>query len=134
MKFFPGALLIGVSLVVLLGCNKGSQLPKQAEVSGTVNLDGKPMPGGEVCFYADGQPPIPIPVTNGAFAGKAFLGQNTVGVIWDQDGPQHPMDPTQKMKVNTIDPKFMGPSSPFKQDVPATGAKDLKFEVTAARR
>jgi hypothetical protein len=134
MKVPSGALLLGISLLALLGCSQGPQLPKPVEVSGTVNLDGKPMPAGEVCFYVEGQPPVPMPVTDGAFSGKAFVGPNTVGVIWDQDGPPHPMDPSQRMKINTVDARFLGPSSPLKHDVPATGAKDLKFEVTSARR
>lgn len=134
MKSVSVSLLCGLAIVALLGCSKEVPLPSQAEVAGTVSLDGAPMNTGEVRFYADSQPPITLPVTAGAFSGKVFVGANRVDVVSEVDGPPHPMDPSQKLKVNVVDPSFMGPGSPFKQEVAATGAKDLKFEVTSARR
>ncbi len=134
MKLLSVSLVVGLTVMALVGCDKGPQLPKQAEVSGTVMLDGKPMDAGEVRFFVGNEPPVTLPVTGGAFSGKVFVGQSRIDVVRDVDGPPHPMDPTQKMKVNSVDPRFMGPSSPFKHDISADGVKDLKFEVTSARR
>lgn len=134
MKLLSVALLVGLGLVALVGCgDKAPPLPKQAEVSGTVTLDGMPMDIGEVRFFVEHEPPVTLPVSGGAFSGKVFVGQNRIDVVRDVDGPPHPMDPTQRMKVNSVDPRFMGPGSPFKHEVTAEGAKDLKFEVTSRR-
>jgi hypothetical protein len=134
MKLLSVSFVVGMAVMAFVGCDKGPQLPKQAEVAGTVTLDGKPMDSGEVRFFVENEPPVTLPVTAGAFSGKVFVGNSRIDVVRDVDGPPHPMDPTQKMKVNSVDPKFMGPNSPFKHDVTAAGAKDLKFEVTSARR
>jgi hypothetical protein len=118
---------------VFAGCtDKSPGLAATAQVAGSVTLDGKPMEGGEVRFVIQGQPPQSIPVQGGNFSGAAFVGSNRVEVLWEKDGPPHPMDPMQRLKVNTVDSKFSGPESPLKADVGAAGANDLKFQVTSA--
>jgi hypothetical protein len=125
---------VAVYLSTAIGCSDGTASPPaQAEVGGTVTLDGKPMSGGEVRFEVAGQPTVSLPVTDGAFSGKVFTGQNRVGVVWEKEGAPHPMDPSQKLMKNVIDSKFSGPTSPFKQEITASGAKDLSFQVTSAR-
>ncbi|WP_254509192.1 hypothetical protein [Anatilimnocola floriformis] len=132
MKSFV-SLVIGMAIVAIVGCGAGSnKLPSQAEIAGTVTLDGMPMTG-ELRCYVGNEPPITLPVSGGAFTGKVFVGANRIDVLSTVDGPPHPMDPTERVKVNIVDPKFSGPNSPFKQDVPAAGLKDLKFEVTSRR-
>jgi hypothetical protein len=123
-----------VSAALLAGCGQeaGPKGPAKAKVSGTVNLDKRPMAGGEVRFNLAGQPVQVIEVKEGAFSGEAFVGQNQIDVVLEKDGPPHPMDPTQKIKVNTVDPKFSGAESPFKEDIPAAGKSDIKLEVTSA--
>jgi hypothetical protein len=118
----------------LTGCKSSSSGPNLVAVKGTVNLDGKPMEGGEIRFIAPGQPAVVIEIKSGAFSGKAPAGKNTVEVVWDQDGPANPMDPSTRIKVNTVSPQFSGPNSTLSADVPAGGASDLKFDVTSARR
>jgi len=104
------------------------------KVSGTVNLDGKPMEGGEIRFSVPGQPVRSIEIKSGAFSGETFVGKNLVQVVWEKEGPPNPMDPNSKLKVNTVSPRFAGVDSPLSADIGKDGAKDLKFDVTSAKR
>jgi len=117
---------------LLAGCKKNTgNATKMAPVKGTVNLDGKAMAGGEVRFSIAGQAPKILEVKDGTFSGEAYVGKNHVEVVWEKDGPPHPMDPNTRLKVNAIAPRFSGPESPFKPDIPAGGSSDLKFDVTS---
>jgi hypothetical protein len=127
-------MFLALALSLLVGCEEQNPpAPATAQVSGKVNLDGKPMEGGAVRFNVAGQPPKELAVTNGAFAGEAFIGLNTVDVVWDKEGGANPMDPSSKMIVNAVDAKFSGPSSPFQEAIGAEGKSDLKFDVTSAK-
>jgi len=127
--------LLVVGLALSVGCSDGTVAPpSKAPVGGTVTLDGKPMPAGEVRFNQVGQPAVTLPVKDGAFSGEAFVGDNRVDVVWEKEGPPHPMDPNQKLMVNAVDGKFSGPTSPFQQTIAADGAPNLTFAVTSARR
>ncbi|WP_437192969.1 hypothetical protein [Planctomicrobium sp. SH527] len=46
-------LLTAIIPVVLLGCGSASDGPKLGEVAGTVNFDGKPLPGAEILFLPE---------------------------------------------------------------------------------
>lgn len=127
-------MVIALALILFVGCEEqNAPPPAAAQVSGTVNLDGKPMQGGVVRFNIAGQPPKEMPVTNGAFSGEAFIGANTVDVVWDKEGGPNPMDANSKMIVNAVDAKFSGPTTPFKETIAAEGKSDLKFDVTSAK-
>ena len=132
---FLCATVFCAAAVSLAGCSAGgSNAPPTAPVKGAVNLDGKPMGGGEVRFTVPGQPPKSAPVTDGTFAGEAFVGKNSVEVVWDKDGPPNPTDQTSRMKVNAVSGKYSGPNSPFQFDIPAGGKSDFKLDVTSARK
>lgn len=133
MKRFACVLML-LSAALLAGCpERGPAAPPVAKVSGTVLLDGKPMEDGRVVFNAPGRPGKSLDVKAGAFEGEVFTGPNQVDVIRENDERPHPMDPAKKVKVNTVDSQFSGPNTPFKPEVTASGATDLKFEVTSAR-
>jgi len=136
MKRLPGAVILVVLVWCVVGCGKRTPPgPPLAKVNGKVNLDGKPMAGGEVRFSVSGQPVKSIEIKDGAFSGEAHTGKNRVEVVWEKDGPPNPTDPKlPPIKVNVVDPKFSGMNSPFNVEVPATGASDLKFDVTSARK
>jgi hypothetical protein len=128
-------MFLALALCFFVGCEEqNAPPPAAAKVSGTVNLDGKPMQGGAVRFNVAGQPPKELPVTNGAFSGEAYVGLNVIDVIWDKEGGSNPMDPSSKMMVNAVDAKFSGPASPFQEAVGAEGKSDLKFDVTSAKK
>lgn len=127
-------MLAGLCCVSLVGCSGGgAAVPKKAQVSGSVTLDGKPMAEGQVRFNVTGQAPIDVPVKDGAFSGEAFTGENRIDVLWEKEGPPHPMDPNQRIIVNVVDARFSGPESPFKKTIAADGAQNLSFQVTSAR-
>jgi len=132
-QIVPG-LIVAVGVCWLAGCQSSTTGPALATVKGTVMLDGKPMPGGEIRFTAPGQPVKTIEIKDGAFSGQVFAGKNQVDVVWDQDGPPNPMDPSTRIKVNTVALQFSGPNSVLSTNVPTAGASDLKFDVTSARR
>jgi hypothetical protein len=134
MKRFACTFLFASTICLLAGCGGGgpSAPPPVAKVKGTVNLDGKPMPNGEIRFSVGAQAPRNLEVKDGAFSGEVYTGKNTVEVVQEKDAP-NPMDPKLTMKVNMVDPKFVGPGSPLSADVPASGASDLKFDVTSKR-
>jgi hypothetical protein len=124
-------LLLGVLLFT--GCGpSGPALPSKAKVGGTVTLDGQPMGGGEIRFGLEANPPQAMPISNGAFSGEAFVGKNRVEVVWDKDGPPHPMEAGKFIQVNAVDAQFSGPNTTLSADVPKEGKTDLKFEVTSA--
>ena len=135
MKQFAGVAAFALALAGLTGCKSSTTAPAVVPVKGTVNLDGKPMAGGEVRFIAPGQPAQVIEIkSDGTFSGQAYVGKNQVEVVWDQDGPPNPMEPATPIKVNVVAPQFSGADSRLSADVGSGGASDLKFDVTSARR
>lgn len=123
---------VPVVLVVLVGCSSGGPTaPSLVKVSGTVSLDGKPMPAGEVRFGVMGYPPKVIEIKGGAFAGEAYVGKNQIDVVWEKDGPPNPTDPTSRIKVNTVADRFSGPKSVLNAEI--TEAKEFKFAVTSRK-
>jgi len=67
-----------------LGCGGGKvRVPtKRVPVSGTVNLDGKPLATGRVTFDAqNGEPPTTCNILNGVFSGTVMIGKNKVMLI-----------------------------------------------------
>lgn len=136
MKFWPSALVFGVCVWFLAGCSGGGggKGPATAKVGGTVNLDGKPMAGGEVRFNVAGQPVKSLEVKDGTFAGEVFTGKNRVDVVWDKDGPPNPMNPSERIKVNAVSDQYSGPNSPFNVEIGAGGDTSLKFDVKSARK
>lgn len=136
MKRSLSACLLCSFVWLAAGCTQENphKSPPLAKVSGTVNLDGKPMGGGEARFFADGQPAQILPINGGNFSGEVHTGKNRIEIVWEKDGPPHPMNPKEFIKVNAVHSKFAGVDTPFKQDIGSGGATDLKFDVTSARK
>src|SRR5262245_52169479 len=64
-----------LALVWSVGCTperKGAA--PAAQVKGTVHLDGKPLPTGEIHFETAGYPPRVLQVKDGNFSGEAPVG------------------------------------------------------------
>ena len=95
-------------LLAVAGCGQATyQKPPVAEVKGTVTVDGRPLPQGEIAFSIAGQPPLTLPVTNGAYTGDGYVGQTRVEVSAWQDGPPLATNPQgPPMKLNTIAPRY----------------------------
>lgn len=130
-------LVRAAALVLLAGCflgctgSSGPPTVPLEKVSGTVKMDGKPMPGGEVRFAVPGQPVKTMEIKDGAFAGEAHVGKNNVEVVWEKEGPPHPMNPKERIKVNAIADRFSGPNSVLEAEVTAGGKNEFTFDVTS---
>lgn len=132
MRRIAVVLVVGIAISFLTGCPSSvPKAPPLADVSGTVSLDGKPMPTGEIHFEAVAQPPKIMKIEGGKFSGQAFAAKNTVRIHLYKDGPPASTDPEKKpMKIDVLPAKYHSESK-FTEDVPEGGKSDYKFEVTA---
>ena len=121
----------------LIGCGPGQSGPTVAvlgEVSGTVTLDGQPMPEGEISFSAPGKGPSIITIKDGKFTGKVGEGEKRVEIRMYRPGKPIMMgdqpSPTPPEPENYLPAKWNADSK-LTATITAAGAKDLKFEVTS---
>ena len=71
------------SLAILLstGCDSGPDTGMQSSiVTGQVNLDGKPLPAGEILFALPGKIPQILVIDNGHFLGSVGAGDSRVEI------------------------------------------------------
>jgi len=78
------ATIRGIALAaVVAGCSHSG--PKTVPVSGTVLLDGAPLPAGEIYFLeSQSSGPTVFPVSAGKFEGRLTVGPKRVEVYWTQ--------------------------------------------------
>jgi hypothetical protein len=62
----------------VVGC--GSDVPKFANIKGTVTFNGKPIEKGTIMFAVQGRPPSTMQIDDGKFNGQAMVGENKVSV------------------------------------------------------
>jgi hypothetical protein len=122
--------LVGVvsCFVIVTGCSKATGVPLDptVPVQGNVQLDGKPLAEGEISFAIDGKPAQISPITNGAYSGKALVGQNRVSVaVYKTETDSMTNDP---VKVNTLPPRF-NTQSTLSATVAESGANQFDFQV-----
>lgn len=131
MDRFCLATCIGLAFVWNSGCGPAPrpQAPTAA-VTGTVNMDGEPVPTGEVHFGMLGVPPRLLEITDGTFSGEAPVGENQVEVYIykEEPNPRYPDNPT---KTNTVPNKYWGPRTILKATVEDGGPNDFNFDVTS---
>jgi hypothetical protein len=106
-KYRAVAVLVAMSVA---GCaDKG---PKSVQVSGTVKLDGKPIPVGKIAFYsAEGRPPETAEIEDGAFSLTLTTGAKRVDIrafrkkkgpiSTDPIRPEDPMENYMPKKYNS---------------------------------
>lgn len=130
-RFFRLACLgLAVALLPACGTPERKATP-QAAVSGTITLDGKAMPDGEISLSIPGEPVVVLTVTGGEFAGKAFVGKNRVEVARYKEGPPLSTDPSgPPTRVNILPDRFHSATT-LTAEVPAAGASGLSFAVTS---
>ncbi len=67
--------------VCWLGAGCAESGPKVSQVSGKVELDGKPLDEGDITFVGDpGTVPEVLPIKGGAFVGKVKVGKKKVEI------------------------------------------------------
>jgi hypothetical protein len=73
--------LAGLAIAALfLGCNATSGSLPVANVSGNVNLDGKPLTKGTISFSTDGRQPQIFEIRDGSYQGAAMVGSNRIQI------------------------------------------------------
>ena len=127
------SLLVGLASLVGCGPDMPADRPK-AEVSGTVTFDGAPLPEGEITFskVAEGVGDT-LPIKDGKFLGQVSVGDRKVEIrAYRESKAATSMygDDAPVSKENYLPAKYHTDST-FKADIPAAGAKDLTFAVTA---
>ena len=125
------ATCFALALVWSFGCSGRTGPAPTADVKGTINMDGKPLPAGELHFSITGQPPSVLKVTDGTFKGQAPVGQNKVELFIYVDSPSSAKykDSGAAMKMNTAPGKYWGPNTELDAGVSATSTNDFKFDI-----
>jgi hypothetical protein len=131
MYRFCLAICFGLALVWNLGCGPAQQgAVPTANVKGTVNMDGKPLPTGELHFGMTGVPPSVVQISNGTFSGEAPVGKNQVEVfIYAERGSEKYSG--ERSKINIAPEKYWGPKTALSATVSASGPNEFKFDITS---
>ena len=100
--------------------------PSPVRVSGTVSLDGRPLPDGDVAFDGnDGSPPVHAAVIDGRFTLAIVPGEKRVLVNrYQPSGEQDPYG--QPVQVSTIPPRYNA-ATELKAVVTPTGPNEIEL-------
>ena len=132
MDRFRIVTVIGLMILGHAGCTSAHPPPPEASVvDGTVTLDGKPVPTGEIHFGMLGVPPKVLEISDGYFSGDVPVGDHQVEVYIFVEGPPNPRFPDVPTKTNVAPPKYWGPATMLKGTVKANEANDFKFKMTS---
>ena len=129
-------LCLAICLVLALswnfGCSSGPKgVAPAAKVKGTVHIDKKPIPTGEIHFGMTGVPPRVLEIKDGAFEGEAPIGQIQVEVFIYEEGPPDPKRGGVREKRNTVPGKYWGANTTLKATVTDSGPNEFKFDITS---
>jgi len=118
---------LGVAVVLFAGC----QTDPFVDVSGTVTLDGNPIPEGEIIFLApDGSAtPSAGPIRDGKFKCRATRGMKKVQINATRDTGRKEMDgwPIRE----SIIPERYNTRTELTADVGASKTNDFTFELSS---
>jgi hypothetical protein len=119
-------LLLGLT-VAAAGCTRTAP---QADVSGDVTFEGKPLAEGEIYFITLGKPPEILPIKDGRFAGKARVGQRRVEVYAYRRAELSPTATitTEAPRENFIPARFNSDSN-LQADVKLSGPNRFPFSL-----
>lgn len=122
-------LALGGALFLAAGCNSG---PATSAVTGTVELDGKPLPEGDLTFVPTGQAGRPggARVTDGKYSAKLEDGTYAVKVVATKKVPLGPGEPSvsgEKDKLVSIIPPRYNEKTELTVDVKGATQKDFKL-------
>jgi prepilin-type N-terminal cleavage/methylation domain-containing protein/prepilin-type processing-associated H-X9-DG protein len=116
-----------------IGCGSTqSTAPQPAQVKGTVTLDTKPVPAGEIYFVKGSESSSAIEIKDGNFSGEVPPGKYKVEIHVLVEGPKTPGKyGGQGSKTNVAPQKYWGPETILSANVEAGGANDFKFNMTS---
>ena len=123
--------LVAILLMVLLalsGC--GRKGPIMVPVSGTVTLDGKPMPDGMIYFKTIVEGSVDqMEIKDGKFAGKVEVGDRRVEICRYGLGPPIKMGGGEiPNKIETLPARY-NQASELEATVTERGPNEFKFAV-----
>jgi hypothetical protein len=127
-------LTIGFSLALVwnFGCGPAPKgAAPAANVKGTINIDGKSVPTGEIHFGMSGFPPRVLQIKDGAYSGEAPVGKNQVEVFIYAEGPPSEKYPGVPTKKNIAPVKYWGPKTTLEATVDARGTNEFKFDLNS---
>jgi hypothetical protein len=120
-----------LSLSALAGCGQSTKAPQLAPVSGTVTVDGKPLPEGTVYFKTTQTGAIDtLPVKDGKFEGKAEVGERRVEISAFEVKVVGTGAMKGEVKENRI-PAQYNTDSKLTATVKAEGPNAFEFKVTS---
>jgi len=125
------AICLGTALVWSAGCGSPQTGPSSTTVKGTITLDKKAIPTGEIHFSVPGVPPSALTITDGNFSGEASIGKNQVEVFIYVEGPPSEKYGGTRSKTNVAPGKYWGPKTELNATVIASGPNEFKFELTS---
>jgi hypothetical protein len=122
-------------LLVGFGCDKSAASQKRAKVSGTVNLEGKPLLTGNITFDTkNGEAPASFNIVDGKFEGMAPVGKNFVSITsfrktsmkekMKMDGPGY----DQPIDENILPARY-STDSKLEKEVTEKGPNDFTFDL-----
>jgi hypothetical protein len=121
-------LLLAASLPVV-GCSSGPKEPARYAVSGTVTLDGAPLPEGKINFMTPDTGAIDtLDIKEGKFSGKAQAGDRRVEInayhveVVDKDGMK------SEAQTDLIPPEY-NKESKLTAQVTSGGPNTFSFDV-----
>jgi hypothetical protein len=141
------ATLAGV-LVALTGCGSSEPVWPRGAVKGTVVVDGKPLPKGEVRFVPLGETPGPktsVPVVDGKFemdkVNGPVVGHHRIeiestddgGVAWDDEEAMRKLAAERKLPAVFRLPPRYNVNSTIEKDISAEGPNEFNFTDLTSR-
>lgn len=127
----PASRLVVLSLALGLLAGCGQAKPKKVHVSGTVAMDGKPLPQGEIAFEIEGagKPPELLPIVDGKFEGVLTVGKKRVMVSAVKNmGQQAGMGMGMDLVLNAVHEDYNA-NSKLTAEVTDGGLSPSSFEV-----
>lgn len=121
-----------LTLLFLLGCNRGPQEPVPVPVHGTVMLDDQPLPEGEILFKIPGQVPAFTEIRDGKYSLQVKPGKKEVEVLAYRMGKDFDMGGViiKGTKENYI-PERYNTKTTLKAEITPEGPNEFHFKVTS---
>ena len=124
---FLAALSVGVAFC---GCSGGSgePLPELTEVTGTVTLDGKPLPGVSVAFRPESKGGTSRGTTDADGKFELRYSAEAVGAVAGKHVVRIEINDMER-DASVIPEKYRGETSELTAEVPAAGPCEINFEL-----
>lgn len=128
--------IVGIILLLVVGCGPRELVP--VPVHGTVTLDGKPLPDGQISFITPGQVPKSLPIENGRFTGEVKPGEKRIEIAAYRPARAAPDVPASMRplieagKENYLPSRYHS-NSTLTETVRETGDNAFQFTLTSEK-